>query len=408
MRKLLIAILVSLLLAIAIAWGLKHYPGYVMIALGNTTIEMTLWVAVILQILAIAGLFVALWLLTRSIKVPMVTLRWLGSFGGRNTPQIFNRGLIAFAEGHWDRSRRSLERAAKNDDNILIHMLVCARASHRLGDEEAVEKYLTRALQTVPDAHAAINITQAELQLESGHYEKALATILRLRKDLGKKHPYLLEMLVKTCLGLKDYRLIEKLLPEIKNSSAYDAQRYSDLLVETYRHRLIATKGAEDAVKALTERWAKIPKKWRRNNSLMLCYVDLLAASGGEKTAVDVIQRHFRKYWDDKILAVYGRIAGSDLKKQLLLAESWLKERNNNPELLLALARISRRLELWGKAKEYYQRSLDFGGHVDAYVELAELCQGLGEVDKSREYFQRSLNTRPTALSLPLPAKPLR
>ncbi|ROS01988.1 HemY protein [Sinobacterium caligoides] len=408
MRALLIAVLIALLAAFAIAWGIHNYPGYVLIAVGKTTFEMTLWVAGFLQLLALVTILAVVWLVGRSLRLPFATRRWFSRFGGRNANGLFNRGLIAFAEGHWEKSRKALERSARRSENSLIHYLVCARASHHLDDDKGIEKYLQMAHQEAPNAYVAIDITQAEMQLGTGRYEQALATILRLRKSLGKQHPYVLRLLVKIYLGLKDYRHIEKLLPEIKRSAAFSDERYKELLVLAYQELLVAASNKEEAEQALTEVWEKVPRKWQHDNDLVYRYATLLASAKLDQRAVKLIQGHLRKYWDDRLLEVYGQLVSTDLKQQLMVAEGWLKERNNNATLLLALARLCMRLELWGKAREYYQRSLGFARTSAAFVELARLSEALGESDKSRDYYLQSLAMQGSVLELPLPSKSLR
>ncbi|CAH0991814.1 Protein HemY [Sinobacterium norvegicum] len=408
MRAILITVLIALVIAFGIAWGIHNYPGYVLVAVGKTTIEMTLWVAAFIFLLAAISGLLTIWLIARSLRLPFATRNWLTGFGSRNANALYNRGLIAFSEGHWEKSRKALERAAKRSDHNLVHYLVAARASYRLNDEKSVEKFLQLAYVSAPNAHATIEITQAEMQLAAKHYEQSLATILRLRKKLGKQHPFVLELLVKTYRGLKDYRHLEKLLVEVERSSGFTAEQYEALAIEVYQQRLQAVAKMPDAVSGLQEQWAKLNKKQKNTAELLLSYSALLGEVGAAEVAVNELQRYLRKYWDDEAVELYGRLKSADLQKQLLFAEGWLKERNNNPVLLLSLARICMRLELWGKAREYYETSLRFTRNNEAYLELAQLSAALGDEDKSKEYYRLSFNLEQQGLALPMPSKPLR
>jgi HemY protein len=94
----------------------------------------------------------------------------------------------------------------------------------------------------------------------------------------------------------------------------------------------------------------------------------------------------------------------------LLLLEGGLKQRPNNPALLLTLGRLSLRNQLWGKAREYFELALRVCKAPELVAELngelARLLEHLGEHDKSLAYYQKALGMLKRPLpDVPLPAK---
>ena len=69
-------------------------------------------------------------------------------------------------------------------------------------------------------------------------------------------------------------------------------------------------------------------------------------------------------------------------------AEAWLDAHSSDAELLLTLGRLSLRNELWGKAREYFERSLRQSNGQEAFAELARLLLSLKEQEKSGEYLR--------------------
>ena len=97
-------------------------------------------------------------------------------------------------------------------------------------------------------------------------------------------------------------------------------------------------------------------------------------------------------------------------QEALLLMEAWLKQRPNNPILLLTLGRLSLRNQLWGKGREYFELALRVTNSpelcAEINAELARLLEHLGEHDKSLACYQKALGMMKYPLpDLPLPTK---
>jgi HemY protein len=67
----------------------------------------------------------------------------------------------------------------------------------------------------------------------------------------------------------------------------------------------------------------------------------------------------------------------------LAVAERWLEKNPENPLLMLTLARLSIRLKLWGKARDYYQASISALPTAAAFAELSFLLKGLEDLSGS-------------------------
>jgi HemY protein len=88
----------------------------------------------------------------------------------------------------------------------------------------------------------------------------------------------------------------------------------------------------------------------------------------------------------------------------LLIAESWIQDRPGNARLLVALGRIAMRNELWGKAREYFDTSIDISPTAQAHGELARLLKFLGEeilADEHQEKFLQGIGIELPNLPMP-------
>ena len=110
-----------------------------------------------------------------------------------------------------------------------------------------------------------------------------------------------------------------------------------------------------------------------------------------------------RNHWSDELINLYGRLEGHQPDEQLIIAEQWLKDRPNNPELLLALGRLSLRNELWGKAREYFETSLRLKRSRETLAELSRLNAHMGHEETSIKLLMQGLETDNGLPELPMP-----
>ena len=74
-------------------------------------------------------------------------------------------------------------------------------------------------------------------------------------------------------------------------------------------------------------------------------------------------------------------------------AELWLKQHPNDGELLLALGRISRRLDFFAKATDYLEQLLSQDYSTAAMTELAAVKTNLGEMTCAIHLYQSTLDS---------------
>ncbi|TNE82438.1 MAG: heme biosynthesis protein HemY [Gammaproteobacteria bacterium] len=396
MKKLLLLMALVASLGGLLAWQMTETNGYVLIAFGEYSVEMSLLTLLLLLLLT--------WLLLRLLAYLFRAVTEPGkklvrdSLTGRKVRNRNRtaRGLLQFIEGRWDLARRNLLRSAKHADMPLLNYLAAANCAYELGDQEAVNRLLVKAEESNSGGELAIGLAQARMHLRDHHYEEALAILQRLHAN-APDHPLVLRMLVDAHKGLQDWLSLEKLLPDLRRFKVFGKQELAQLAVDIYMAlmgQLTAeaqrSGGAEDAQK-LTRLWQDLPRDVRADLRVQETYIQSLFLLGDQAQVEALLRKALKSNWDERLVRLYGLVEGVDVKKQLLVAEGWLRERPNDPVLMLALGRLSIKNQLWGKARDYLESSLSFREQPEAYAELAKLMVQLGEHEKSTHYYQRGL-----------------
>ncbi len=405
MRTLFILVLVALLLGVGIVAVIETDPGYVLVAYGNYTVETSLWVGIAVLAVFTFLVYLLVRLVRRLIGGQASLASWIGGRRARASSRLTTRGLISFIEGNWTRARRQLLRGARNSEAPLINYLMAARSSYRLNEPDKMREYLGAAEDAESEAGIAVELTQAELRLHSGQYEQALATLVRARRNAGR-HPYVLDLLRRAYYGLKDWGELAALLPELKKYKVLSAEALEELEREVYLRELASSASADDTGDALRQAWQGTPGHLKNDAALLGEYVSLLVRGGHHGAAEKVIVRALKQHWDSKLAREYGFVVGQDSARQLATAEAWLPAHTDDAQLLLTLGRLSAREELWGKARDYFERSYGLERSAEVCAELGRLLVALGEPKVAGAYYREGLLLSESSLpELPMPER---
>lgn len=405
MRRIFLLILLALLVGVGIVAVIETDPGYVLVAYRNFTVETSLWAGILLFVLFTFACYWLLRLLHRLLGGQASLAGWVENRRSRAASRLTTRGLISFTEGNWERARKQLLRGAKASEAPLPNYLMAARASYHLGENGRVREYLGAAEEAESEAGIAVELTHAELRLQSGQYEQALATLVRARRNAGR-HPHVLDLLHRAYVGLRDWEALVQLLPDLKKYSVLSAQELVALEREAYTGLLAdsASGDAERSGEPLRLAWQQIPSSLKQDPELLHNYVALLIREGYYAAADKVIRRALKQRWDSQLVRQYGLVVCEDGAAQLAHAERWLPEHAGDSQLQLSLGRLAARQQLWGKAREYFENCHEIEVSPEVCAELGRLLLALGEPRVAGAYFREGLESAEKSLpALPLP-----
>ncbi|HHH39493.1 MAG TPA: heme biosynthesis protein HemY [Sedimenticola sp.] len=395
-----------LLVAVAVflALLLKQDNGYVLFSFGEWTVEASLALFLLVDLLLFLLLYLSLRLLTRVWGMPARLRRWRERRDARRARKALTRGLLALSEGQWKRAERELVRYAAASETPLINYLAAARAAQQQGADGRRDRYLGLARERVPAAAMAVGLTRAELQLEQEQLEQALDTLEQLR-EIAPRHPQVLRLLKEIYQRLGRWEALGRLLPVLKRRKVVPAEELRRLEREVYRS-LLDQAALAGGTHQLSVAWRALPASAREDEGLVLLYAGYLQEQGADGQAEKLLLEALGHHWSAELVALYGRVQGSDGARQLSRAEAWLERHPRDPVLLLTLGRLCLRNRLWGKARSYLEASIGAGPSVEAYRDLGLLLQQIGEASRAMACFRAGLELSTGSPPPPLPTAP--
>jgi len=389
-------LLIGLSLLAATATGLLivflQQPGYVLIAFDQFRYESSLWFFLAL----IGAIWLALWLLRLVIRTLLVTGGWINPWSERactrRALRAERRGLLAFAEGYFERTLLYLKKAASSERPLLA-LLTAARAAQQLGDSEQAKALLEQAKQQSPEHRLAIDLAQAELQIQRGELDDACQTLKSLHWQYPN-HLHVLRQLRQLLEQQQDWLGLQTLLPKLQK---YQLLSQQELLEREQRAACLRLSQAavqantEQARMALDNAWNRLPKSLRGQAPVLIAYVEQLARLGAADEAEQRLSRAIKRHYDPHLADCYGKLQTPDPEHQLKTAEGWLKTQPEDAALLLALARLTHASGFLGKARSYYEASLFRQSAREPRAELAQLLLEMGETRQSAALLKQAL-----------------
>ncbi len=375
-------VVISIVVSAFAASFLLQDPGYIVIHFRGYLVEMSVPAMIGLIALLIFGL----WLLAKLWRAPRKLGEAAGRYRSGRAGQRLTRGMIEMAEGNFARGEKLLARSAAVSDAPLLNYLQAARAAHLRGNDERRDGWLREAYEQLPDAANAVLLTQAELQLDRKQYEQALATLRKLEEN-SPNHSHALVLMGRLYFRLEDWQQLAELLPRLRKNGRLNADLLKTWSLRVHSEALRAAADS-DAVAAV---WNDVPRKLRRENELLATYFAALDRCGLHDQAEKEIAAALKRSWSGELVAIYGQVQGSNALTQLKRAERWLRDHGDDPDLLLAAARLCLRNELWGKARSYLETTLSMRPTPAAYQEYGRLLNQLGEGAAAADAYRAGL-----------------
>ena len=398
MRRLFLLVALLLASVLAALW-FANQGGFVMLRIGEVTLQTSLFVAVLALVAAWLAVSLLLGLLRRLLRAPgRIRLGWASRRTHKAQRELVD-GLIELAEGRYAEAERHLEGTSGASAQPLMHHLLAAIAAQRRGQWQRRDDLLAAADAANPRARVAVGLLQAQLQVEAEQWEQALATLGWLRERAPRNHR-LLTLLARVLQAVDDTAGLTALLPELRREQALSEAELADIEALAFDER-VAELGDTANADSLGRVWKQLPRPRRRDPNLQARYARALVAAGCPATAEQQLRRWLGRHWTPVLVEVYGELPVDPPQRVFNRITAWLRERPEDPALLFAAARQAARCELWGQARGYLEAAVARADDPAMARMLAELYERLGEEAQARQAYRQALGLDPLGNSLP-------
>jgi len=384
MKKLLIAFLI-LLFAVWLGFLIHRDPGYVLITYGSWSIEMSLWVGILLTVIAFALVSMIFRLLHHTSRLGSKYQRWDKKRKQKKSAELTTLAICQLLQGDWGQAENSFKKALHGSVTPLSNYLFAARSAHMSKAYDRRDTYLDHGRKKVAVAELALYLKQAHFQINAKQWDKAEETLESIKR-IKPNHPRYLKLQKKLLLKTQNWQQLADLLPNLRKYKAL-SETSLDVLEEKVAVALLSESSDADTLKVT---WDALSKPTKLNSQVVATFALQSLHKQCSALATSAIETALKKHWDNKLIRYYGLIRAENESKQLSTAESWLKKHPEDPELLLCLGRLCSREKLWGKAKLHLDKLIALDPSSPAFLELAKVSDGLGEQEAMQNNYRKA------------------
>lgn len=373
-------------LAVGVAMVAGVNDGYVLVVLSPWRAQISLNLFIVVLVVGVALVHLLLRVATRTFQLPSRVARWRERRRREKADRALHGSVTALFEGRFSEALKSASTAYSASEGSPMAALVAARAAHGLQDDTRYREWLDHAAEQGREAEVARLMTEAELAIESRHFELAAARLAQLREG-GHRHIAMLRLESKVAFELGRWDELLHNVRQLRKHKALTAEQAAPALRRAHAGRMKQLVGDPPALLAY---WQEIPSDELGDRGLVKDVLPLMARAGQAMHVRAQTERLLDEQWDGDLARLYAYCASTldDANACLHKAEAWLEKQPRDAGLLFALGQLCRRAELWGKAQSYLEASLSLDPQVGTHLALAHLFEALERREEAQRHYR--------------------
>ena len=380
--KLLVAIILALGLAIGLGMYAMEDPGYVILSREPYTVRMPMALLVLLLLVLFALLYLVLNFIVGLVRAPKRFRQWRTGKRELGAQQVTMKGFANLIEGDWREAEGNLLSSLEHNQTSLMNYLGAAYAAQQQGLIDRRNRHIEAALKAHPRQEVAIKLTRARMQMQSGEWGNARDQLEHVRLG-APRNLAAARLLADTYRHLGDWPSLVRLLPTLRKLKAFPEEELGRREAQALARHLEAPALLQGDGSRVDSTYKALPKRVREDPAAVAGYARQLIRGGEDGRAETVLRRTLNRGWNGELVRLYGTLATRNTADQVSLLKFWGKGREEDPDLLLALARLYWRENRLEQARDLMAQVVAETGDAEAVAALGDLLEQMGESESA-------------------------
>jgi len=396
--KRLLVLLILFFAAVAISPMLINEKGYILIAMGDLTIESTVITACIMLIILFVALLILLKAFRGGLKLGLGTWDKLIFANRRKALRQFNQGIAAYALEDYAQAEKLLAKCADATQFQQTAYLLAASAAQKQALTSNSNHYLLALEdhgQTLKSVGLEGVLIKIKLLLAQDSYNKENLAQARILIDEHHKHighdARLLSLEIDLCLSESrfesavDYLTSARKQKEIAQSSInnWEARAYygafNNLLIQKDNN-------------SLTLYWKKLARKVKESEAVLFAYCLVLAEQNIVEPLNKILVKPLKKDASSSFLHQLRTLPLKQTDELIIIVQKHLHNDQQNPKWLSCLAHLALKGGQWQMAEKAFHSLLNLEGERYDQLDLTAFAKTLeqqGEYQNANQLLHR-------------------
>ncbi|WP_286263557.1 heme biosynthesis HemY N-terminal domain-containing protein [Thalassotalea atypica] len=252
--------------------------GYILIAMGDITIESSVVTAIIMLTLVFIGLMIVIKIMRGGFKLSLGAWNKIVFASRRRGQRDLNKGIAAFLLGDYQQAEHLLAKSAEPSQQQKIAYLMAASAAQKQDLGTNTDHYLQLVAhqeQELKDVGLENILVQIKILLSREEFNKARELIDEHHRHIGHD-ARLLALEIDLCLIEKRFEKAIEWLNKARKEKSIDNDKVIQWEKAAFTGHLNLLITATDR-DALFSYWQKLPRKLKQNHTVLLAYCQVLA-----------------------------------------------------------------------------------------------------------------------------------
>jgi len=389
--KLIFTIILALAGAVALAKISMDDPGLVVFAWEQYTVKLPFLLFVLGLVIGFVLIYLLINALVGMFRAPKRIGKWRGQRHQLSIQENTMKGYAALIEGDWARAEKALLHRVDHNESSLMSYLGAAYAAQQQGHNHHRDQCLDEALKKYPKQQLAINLTRSRLLFHNDEVVQAREWLERLGRLYPRNIPST-RLLARVYANLHDWHALVDLLGRAAKMKAFSPQEYKELEEQTYDGLLNSPALFQGGVEQSTKTWQSLPHITRRSANAVYAYAAQLIEAGEAIQAERLVRQAMNREFDSNLAYIYGNIETSFTSDQIKLVQSWAKNHDSDPNLMISLAKLHLRNGERSTSRKLLRAIMDdpLRGK-EAAMMLGEILERNGEKEAAMMCYKKAL-----------------
>jgi len=379
--------------AVAISPLIVNEKGYILIAMGDLTIESTVVTAGMMLTIVFIALFIFLKILRGSLKFSLGTWNKVVFAGRRRGLKDFNRGVAAYILDDYAQAEHLFAKSAEPSQSERTAYLLAAAAASKQSLRSNTNHYLT----LLENYDNAVQVTGLEailvkikLLITQNELKKARELIDDHHKHIGHD-ARLLSLEIDLCIIEQRFdTAVGYLVAARKQKSILDST------IKVWEAEVFSAVFNEKITKndnsVLSEYWKSLPRKIKQREAIVLAYCRTLAEHNITEPLDKILVPAVKKGVDVDFIKSIRTLPLSSSDSLLSIVQKHLHYDPQSALWLSYLAHLARADKQWPMAEKAFNSLVHLDGQQYDNIDLSAFADTLeqqGEYQKANQILRK-------------------